>query len=105
MESNGSAEECSARADDGTALKMGLRTLRSRREARSREYKGHERPGRSCRNSNSLRRLHFIPNLVVFVAARILLPEINVRHVLVHVVEMQRFLLLVAHKGSGLRIG
>src|ERR1700693_2919617 len=73
IESSGSADGRSTRADDRTAFKKDLRKQKDRDRRRS-----------FCRNSTSLRRLHFIPNLVVFVAAGILLPKVNVLHVLVH---------------------
>src|SRR5271154_5827991 len=52
----------------------------------------------------SLGGLHFVPDFVVFVAARIVLPKIDVGHVLVDVVQVQRLSLRVGEQRRGLHI-
>src|SRR5437667_6238007 len=56
------------------------------------------------RNASLLRRLHFIPDFVVPGAAWDILPKVDTLLVFVHVVEMQVFLLLGAHKCRGVGI-
>src|SRR5579862_7829122 len=57
-----------------------------------------------CPWKTSLGGLYFIPDLVVFIAARHLLPEIDTRHVEIDVVEVQRFSLIFCHELCRLRV-